>query len=94
MREECTIPSPDNCANYKVTVRVEKPKILAEAKRKVDELFRRKSSENLRRCLSWDSRVRCSNSWKTSSKTSLGKLCCTKSQRVSCPGHREPAQIP
>ena len=79
MREEgkCIIPSPG--ANYKVTVRVEKSKILAEAKRKVDELFRRKSSENLRRCLSWDSRVRCSNSWKTSSKTSFGKLCCTKS---------------
>ena len=40
MREEgkCIIPSPG--ANYKVTVRVEKSKILAEAKRKVDELFR------------------------------------------------------
>ena len=27
--EQCTIPSPDNCATYDVTVRIEKPKIMA-----------------------------------------------------------------
>ena len=43
----CTIPSPDNCANYRVTIRVEKPKIMAEAKRKVDELYRRRSEEKV-----------------------------------------------
>ena len=42
--ENCSIPTPENCANFEVTVRVEKPKIMAEAKKKVDELFRRKSS--------------------------------------------------
>ena len=49
MREEtnCTIPTPDNCANYKVTIRVEKPKIMSEAKRKVDELYRRRSAEKV-----------------------------------------------
>ena len=42
--EQCTIPSPDNCATYDVTVRIEKPKIMAEAKKKVDTIYRRKSS--------------------------------------------------
>ena len=46
MREEerCAFPSPDNCANYKLAIRVEKPKILAEAKKKVEDVFRKKSS--------------------------------------------------
>ena len=46
MREEerCAFPTPDNCANYKVAMRVEKPKILTEAKKKVEDLYRQKSS--------------------------------------------------
>ena len=46
MRAEvnCPIPTPDNCANYDRTVRIEKPKIMAEAKKKVDVIFRKKSS--------------------------------------------------
>ena len=46
MREEerCAFPSPDNCANYKVAMRVEKPKILTEAKKKVEDLYRQKRS--------------------------------------------------
>ena len=42
--EECPFPTPENCANFKVTMRVEKPKILALAKRKVEQVFRRKSA--------------------------------------------------
>ena len=40
MREEemCAFPSPENCANYKVAMRVEK--ILTEAKKKVEDLYR------------------------------------------------------
>ena len=55
MREEarCSIPSPDNCANFKVTVRVEKPKILAEVKRRC------RGGRARRRCQNWVSRVKC-----------------------------------
>ena len=35
----------DDCANYDRTVRIEKPKIMAEAKKKVEAIFRRKSSQ-------------------------------------------------
>ena len=47
MKEEmkCSIPAPDNCANYAVTVRVEKPTIMKEAKRKVENLYRERSIE-------------------------------------------------
>ena len=47
MKEEsqCSIPTPDSCANYAVTVRVEKPNIMKEARRKVEELFRERSIE-------------------------------------------------
>jgi len=47
MKEEmkCSIPTPDNCANYAVTVRVEKPNIMKEARRKVEELYRERSME-------------------------------------------------
>ena len=44
VEENCPIPTPDNCANYDRTVRIEKPKIMAEAKKKVDAIFRKKSS--------------------------------------------------
>ena len=47
MKEEmkCSIPTPDNCANYAVTVRVEKSNIMKEARRKVEELYRERSME-------------------------------------------------
>ena len=48
--ENCSIPTPENCANFEVTVRVEKPKIMAEAKKKVDELYRRKGCHS---CKAW-----------------------------------------
>ena len=46
MKEEalCTIPTPDNCSNYKAWLRIERPKILAEGKRKVGQMFRKKSA--------------------------------------------------
>lgn len=45
MKEEqnCRIPTPDNCANYPVKVRIEKPNIMKEAKRKVENLYRVRS---------------------------------------------------
>ena len=43
--ENCPIPTPDDCANYDRTVRIEKAKIMAEAKKKVEAIFRRKSSQ-------------------------------------------------
>ena len=43
--ENCPIPTPDNCANYDRMVGIEKPKIMAEAKKKVEAIFRRKSSQ-------------------------------------------------
>ena len=43
--ENCPIPTPDNCANYDRMVRIETPKIMAEAKKKVEAIFRRKSSQ-------------------------------------------------
>ena len=47
MKEEddCTIPTPENCATFPVTVRVEKPKIMKVAKGKVAKIFASKSSE-------------------------------------------------
>ena len=47
MKEEgdCTIPSPESCATFPVTVRVEKPKIMKVAKGKVAKIFATKSSE-------------------------------------------------
>ena len=52
MKEEqkCRIPTPDNCANYAVTVRVEKPNIMVEARRKVENLYREKSIETASQC--------------------------------------------
>ena len=38
------LPTPDNCTKFEVTVRVEKPKIMNKAKKKVDKLYRKKSS--------------------------------------------------
>ena len=43
--DDCTIPTPENCATFHVTVRVEKPKIMKVAKGKVAKLFASKSSE-------------------------------------------------
>ena len=43
--ENCRIPTPDNCATYAITVRVEKPLIMQEAKRKVERMYRERSIE-------------------------------------------------
>ena len=40
---ECFIPTPENTNTFNQTVRVEKPKSLKVAKRKVSELFRKKA---------------------------------------------------
>ena len=41
--EECTIPTPENCANFAVTVRVEKPKVMKIGKQKVAAIYKRQS---------------------------------------------------
>ena len=43
--ENCRIPTPDSCATYAITVRVEKPLIMKEAKRKVEGMYRERSIE-------------------------------------------------
>ena len=47
MKEEtqCFIPTPENTNTFQATARVEKPKILVEAKKKVSEIYRRRSAE-------------------------------------------------
>ena len=42
---ECFIPTPENTNTFAATVRVEKPKIMAVAKKKVCETFKRRSAE-------------------------------------------------
>ena len=42
--DECTIPTPENCATFAVTVRVEKPKVQAVGKGKVAKIFKEKSA--------------------------------------------------
>ena len=43
--DDCTIPTPENCATFPVTVRIEKPKIMRVAKSKVAKIFASKSAE-------------------------------------------------
>ena len=43
MKDEQNCRIPDNCANYPVKVRIEKPNIMKEAKRKVENLYRVRS---------------------------------------------------
>ena len=45
--DECTIPTPENCANFAVTVRIEKPKIMKIGKEKVAKVFAKRSSEKV-----------------------------------------------
>ena len=42
---ECRIPTPENCATFAVTVRVEKPRILKAAKEKVAKIYEELSSK-------------------------------------------------
>ena len=42
--DECTIPTPENCATFAVTVRVEKPKVQAVGKEKVAKTYKEKSA--------------------------------------------------
>ena len=42
---ECFIPTPENTNTFAATVRVEKPKIMAAAKKKVSDKFKKKSAE-------------------------------------------------
>ena len=42
---ECRIPTPENCATFAVTVRVEKPLILKAAKVKVAKIYEELSSK-------------------------------------------------
>ena len=43
--DECTFPTPENCATFPVTVRIEKPKIMRVAKERVAKIFASKSAE-------------------------------------------------
>ena len=43
--EECFIPTPDNTNTFTQTVRVEKAKIMSIAKKKVTNIFKKKSEE-------------------------------------------------
>ena len=43
--EECFIPTPENTNTFQATARVEKPKILVAAKKKVSEIYKRRSAE-------------------------------------------------
>ena len=43
--DECSIPTPDNCSNFRVTARIEKPKIMKVAKDKVSQIFAKRSSK-------------------------------------------------
>ena len=45
--DECTIPTPENCANFAVTSRVEKPKVMLVGKKKVASIFQKQSSEEV-----------------------------------------------
>ena len=45
--QNCRIPTPDNCANYPVKVRIEKPNIMKEAKRKVENLYKERSIQTV-----------------------------------------------
>ena len=43
--EECVIPTPGNTNTFAQTVRVEKEKIMTVAKKKVSDIFKKKSQE-------------------------------------------------
>ena len=43
--EDCLIPTPDNCATFQATIRVERPKILKAAKAKVVDIYKKKAQE-------------------------------------------------
>ena len=43
--EDCFIPTPDNCATFQATIRVERPKILKAAKAKVVDIYKQKAHE-------------------------------------------------
>ena len=45
--DECTIPTLENCANFAVTSRVEKPKVMLVGKKKVASIFQKQSSEEV-----------------------------------------------
>ena len=45
--DECVIPTPENCANFAVTARVVKPKVMMIGKQKVAQIFMNQSSEEV-----------------------------------------------
>ena len=48
--DECTFPTPENCATFPVTVRIEKPKIMRVAKERVAKIFASMSSIHMIQC--------------------------------------------